>query len=364
MHSVPGVLHTRTTVEAGQPKLWFNAVESEVRALGLTLSDLAGQLQASSEGHVGGFVLEDITQMPVRIRLGNADRGSLEHFGSFRFMPRAKEGQGLDWVPAETLGRFEMRPEAGVITRRDGERVNKVLGYTDPGVLPIEVTRAVLQRLNEQGFELAPGYRLEIAGDSEEQGRAVGQLATYLPVLALLMVATLVLTFSSFALGALIALVAVLSVGLGMLALWLSGHPLGFNPLIGSAGLVGVAINGSIVVLAAIRANPLARAGEADAVAEVTVGATRHIVATTLTTTGGFLPLILGGGAFWPPLAVVIAGGVALSTVLALLLTPAAYRLLARAQMRRELPRGGQSIAGNGSDKRGCVPPVPIDRAA
>jgi multidrug efflux pump subunit AcrB len=62
-------------------------------------------------------------------------------------------------------------------------------------------------------------------------------------------------------------------------------------------------------------------------VAAVT-GATRHIVSTTLTTVGGFLPLILfSGGDFWPPLAVVIAGGVGLSMPLGLVLTPALYRL-------------------------------------
>ena len=42
---------------------------------------------------------------------------------------------------------------------------------------------------------------------------------------------------------------------------------------------------------------------------EVVVDATRHIVSTTATTIGGFLPLILFGGTFWPPLATAIAGG-------------------------------------------------------
>jgi hypothetical protein len=40
-----------------------------------------------------------------------------------------------------------------------------------------------------------------------------------------------------------------------------------------------------------------------------------HIVSTTITTVGGFLPLILAGGGFWPPFAMAVAGGVALSTI-------------------------------------------------
>jgi multidrug efflux pump subunit AcrB len=142
------------------------------------------------------------------------------------------------------------------------------------------------------------------------------------------MLASLVLSFRSFRIAGTIGAVAVLSVGLGMLSLWAGDYPLGFNPILGSAGLVGVAINASIVVLAAIRANPSARAGDPEAIAHEVLGASRHIVATTLTTIGGFLPLLLlSGGDFWPPLAVVIAGGVGLSITLGLLLTPAVYRM-------------------------------------
>ena len=46
---------------------------------------------------------------------------------------------------------------------------------------------------------------------------------------------------------------------------------------------------------------------------DVVVDASRHIVSTTLTTIGGFIPLIVNGGKFWPPLATAIAGGVALA---------------------------------------------------
>ena len=190
-----------------------------------------------------------------------------------------------------------------------------------------------------------------MAGDSAEQQRAVAQLLTYAPVLATLMISTLVLSFRSFTLAGLIGVVALLSVGLGMLSLWAGGFPLGFNPIIGTAGLIGVAINGSIVVLAAIRANPAALAGDRQAIIDETVGATRHIVATTLTTVTGFMPLLLlTGGDFWPPLAIVIAGGVGLSGLLSLLLTPVAYALLHRVQpLPTQRPPGAVDVAARTS---------------
>ena len=130
-----------------------------------------------------------------------------------------------------------------------------------------------------------------------------------------------------------------------MLSLWIGGYARGFNAIIGSVGLIGVAINGTIVVLAAIRANPDARAGDADAIATETMGATRHILSTTATTVGGFIPLLLfTGGDFWPPLAIVIAGGVGFSVTLSLIFTPSAYRWMHRARPQVE-PTAG-TLAG------------------
>ena len=64
--------------------------------------------------------------------------------------------------------------------------------------------------------------------------------------------------------------------------------------------------------------------------ARVVTGSSRHIVSTTITTFGGFLPLILGGGAFWPPFAVAIAGGVLFSTVVSFYFTPPVFALIRR----------------------------------
>jgi multidrug efflux pump subunit AcrB len=325
LQNQPSVTHTQASIQGGEPKLWLDADEQQARLAGLTLTEIAGQFQVALDGRVGGRVLEDLEDLPVRIRYADSDRNTLEAISTLRLSVAG----GDSWIPANALGRLRLTPELQSITRRNGERVNTVNGYLRQGTLPIEITNAVLADIEDGGLILPPGYRIELAGDSAEQQRAIGQLLTYAPLLATLMVATLVLSFRSFALAGLIGVVALLSVGLGMLSLWAGGYPLGFNPIIGTAGLIGVAINGSIVVLAAIRNNPAAHTGDPRAIVEETIGATRHIVSTTLTTVAGFMPLLLfSGGDFWPPLAIVIAGGVGLSGLLSLVLTPAAYRLI------------------------------------
>ncbi len=327
----PAVTGTGASIQGGEPKLWLDADLDEARLAGLSLGEIARQLDAASEGAVGGRLLEDLEDLPVRVRLADAERSDRARVAGLRLVVPGSLANGAPVVvPAEALGELRLAPQVTAITRRDGERVNRIQAWLRPQFLPIEVTSAVTDRIAAGALVLPAGYRLEIAGDSEESSEAMALLLAYAPLLGTLMIATLVLSFRSFVLAGILVLVGTLSLGLGFLSLWLAGHPLGFNPLIGSAGLLGVAINASIVVLAALRSNPEARAGDPEAMAREVLRATRHILTTTLTTVGGFLPLILAGGDFWPPLAVVIAGGVGLSLALGLLFTPAMYRLAAR----------------------------------
>jgi len=147
----------------------------------------------------------------------------------------------------------------------------------------------------------------------------------------------LVLAFNSFTSALIIGGVAFFSVGLAMLAIWLFGFPMGFTGIMGAMGLIGLAINDSIVVLAALRANERARAADPEAIVDIVVKSSRHIISTTLTTVGGFMPLIIWGGGMWPPLATAISGGMVGATLLALIFVPTLYylRVKKRAQTRK-----------------------------
>jgi len=138
----------------------------------------------------------------------------------------------------------------------------------------------------------------------------------------------LVAVCRSFRSALIVAIVGGLSVGLGPLALYCFGYPFGFMAIVGTMGLVGVAINDSIVVLAAIAASPRERWQDPQGMADIVCSCTRHIIATTVTTIAGFVPLVVAGGEFWPPLAITIAGGVGGATLLALYFVPALKRIL------------------------------------
>jgi multidrug efflux pump subunit AcrB len=319
-----GTLHSRASVSPGLAKVWFDADENALNEVGLRLSDVAQQFSSAYEGVKAGSILEDIVELPVKIKYANSERNELEDLRSFPIVLPSGE-----WSPASAFGQFIVEPDSTSITRQNGERVNIIQTYIASDITPLDLTNKVISVIETENWQLPEGYRWEVGGDAEESGEANASLAAHLPVLILLMVTSLVLAFKSGKLAGIIGLVAILSAGFGLLSLWISGYALGFNPLLGVTGLIGVAINGSIVILAGIQADEKARAGDHEAIVAVTLSSTRHIMSTTLTTIAGFIPLILFvGGQFWPPLAVVIAGGVGFSIILSLWFTPSIYVLI------------------------------------
>lgn len=346
MSQTPEVLHTRSDLTDVSPKLQVNVDEEQARLAGLDHRAIATQLEATLEGAIGGSVLEETEEMLVRMRVSNADRANIDAIASLDLLPNTRSDTSTQQhVPLTSLADLSLVPETAAIAHFNGRRMNEVQAYITAGVLPAEVLGDLLERMDAANFELPPGYEMEIGGEASRRNDAIGNLMANVGILLVLMIATLVLSFGSFQLAAVIGAVAVLSVGLGLGSLSLFGFPFGFMAIIGTMGLIGVAINDSIVVLAALQDDPQAVSGDLEATRTVVIRASRHIVATTLTTIAGFVPLLLDGGGFWPPMAICIAGGVSGATILALCFVPAAFRVIAcrQCRLRDELSSGNST---------------------
>ena len=325
LHREPDVVHTQMSIGRAEPKLWFDVDERSARLAGLTLDGVAEQVAALSEGSLGGTVLEDLEEMPVRVIASERTRADLSLVAS-----TALTGAAGALVPLPAVAEPVLRPETGSITRYQGERANVIQAYTRAGALPIDIGDRVLADLMASGPVIPVGYEVTVGGAAEQNDDATGNLAKYAPILVVLMIATLVLTFKSVLLAGVLGVVAVMSVGLAMLSTWVIDFPVSFNTILGTLGLIGVAINDSVVVIATLRAHPTARLGDPHGVAEAVMSCLRHVVSTTLTTIGGFLPLLVFiGGDFWPSLAIVLAGGITGATLLAVLFVPSMFILIA-----------------------------------
>lgn len=325
---IPTVTHTSASLGSSQPRFGLQIDEEQARLAGLEPSAIARQLDASLNGFVGGSILEDTEEIPVRVRISDLQRSNLDRVASLNL--RSSNEDSTTAVPLSTLGKIELVSEPAIISRRNGRRVNTIQGFIRAGVIPATVLEQLQQRLEKNDFQLPPGYTFDFGGEAAERDSAVGNLTSTVSLLLMLMFAILVLSFGSFRSAGIIVLVAIGSVGLGLASLWWFDYPLGFMSILGIIGLIGVAINDSIVVLAALRSDSLARQGDLKAMREVIVSSTRHILTTTITTVVGFIPLLIAGGGFWSPLAVCMVGGVSGATFLALYFVPCAYLLLTK----------------------------------
>ncbi|MEO0403142.1 MAG: efflux RND transporter permease subunit, partial [Pseudomonadota bacterium] len=341
---VDSVLIARSTIGGGAPKAVVTVNESQAQQLGLDLGQIAAQLQAGLEGVTGGSMVEGDEELPIRVRLGDETRGSLQ---AIRDLPILRpDAQALAasgrWpaLPLSAVSTIALEPAASSITRRNGERVNTVQAFILRDVLPEEALVDVQAALDAAGFAVPDDIRLELGGDSDARNDTLSDLLASLGLIVTLSIAAIALTFNSFRLTGVVLVVSGLSAGLSLLALAVFQYPFGINAIIGVIGSIGVSINAAIIILTGLQEDDAAASGDRDAMVDVVMGSSRHIVSTTITTFGGFLPLILAGGGFWPPFAMSVAGGVLLSTVVSFYFTPPAFALIHRVRRTPSRRRG------------------------
>ena len=344
-----GVVAARATLEGGAPKLELDVDETAARLAGLALTDVAARLDEALEGGTGGSIVDGDEELTVRVRVGQSRRADLQGIEDLPLALPDASGVGdgdaapgaFDALPLSAIASATLVPSSSAIARRDRERVNTVQGFIGHGLLPAQALDEVRGLLDEARIELPPGYRLEFGGDAGDRDDTVNDLLASLGIVVTLSIGSVVLSLRSFRLAGVTLLVAGLSAGLSFLSLAVFDHPFGINALIGVIGSIGVSINAALILLSGLAGNERAARGDVGAMVDVVAGSGRHIASTTLTTFGGFLPLILGGGAFWPPFAMAIAGGVLLSTVVSFGFVPPMFALVRRRAERA--PRAGRA---------------------
>jgi multidrug efflux pump subunit AcrB len=230
-------------------------------------------------------------------------------------------------VPLGQIATLEFRSSPPLIQHYDRERSVMVTSQVRTGFNTDRVTKAALERL--ASMKLPAGYRIVPAGEIESRQSSFGGIGNAVIIATFLILAVLVLEFKTFRSTLIVASVIPLGVVGGVIALWITGNTLSFTAMIGFVALVGIEIKTSILLVDF--ANQLRAGGMSlhDAIRRAGEVRFLPIVLTTLTAIGGLLPLALQGSSLYSPLAWVIIGGLVSSTLLARLVTPVMYTLIA-----------------------------------
>jgi multidrug efflux pump subunit AcrB len=230
-------------------------------------------------------------------------------------------------VPLSQLTTMGFASSPTIIDHRDRQRAVTVTAFVRSGYNTDAVTKAVLAGLDS--IPLPPGYTLRPAGEIESRQESFGGIGGAIIVAVFAILAILVLEFRDFRTTLVVASVIPLGVVGGIVALFASGYTLSFTAMIGFVALVGIEIKTSILLVDftdQLRAQGMALDEAIQKAGEIRF---LPIVLTTLTAIGGLLPLALQGSGLYSPLAWVIIGGLVSSTLIARLVTPVLYKMLA-----------------------------------
>ena len=185
---------------------------------------------------------------------------------------------------------------------------------------------------------LPPGYRIEWQGEAKELAKSGGQVGFVFGLASLLLYMILASQFNSFAQPAVIMLAEPLAVVGGLLLLWLTGHTLNVYSMIGLILLIGLVAKNAILLVDVTNQFRAAGKGVDEALMASCPLRLRPVLMTSLTVVLAMLPASFGLGAGAEtngPLAVAVIGGIVSSTLLTLVVVPAAYSLLENALAKR-----------------------------
>ncbi|MBM7036230.1 efflux RND transporter permease subunit [Vibrio ulleungensis] len=331
------VTHTRETLQPGVPDVHIEFDQSTLQLNQWSMSQMSQWLQTTLVGIDSGHVVEGAQSVPIRVRIADGLRQSDEQLGNL-ILPLTAESEHLG-VSLSSISSRTLTSNHGAITRRNGERVNTIEAYLEADTLPQEVQQKVQRAL--QDIALPASVYIEFGGESAQRNESVNSLVSNIMLVVVLTILVVVMAFNSFRFSLLIFMVAGLAGGLAILSVYVFGYPFGFTVIIAMLGVIGLAINAAIVILAELKATPNAMAGDIDSIVGAVMMCTRHIVSTTITTVGGFMPLILAGGGFWPPFAIAIVGGTVLTSIVSFFFVPAGFVILTRSRVR---PDNGPAV--------------------
>ena len=170
----------------------------------------------------------------------------------------------------------------------------------------------------------------------ESSRKARSALFEYMPICILGIFTLLIWQFNSFRKASIIFLTIPLAVVGAIIGLWVMNAVYGFMVVLGFLSLAGIIINNAIVLIARIDLERDAGMAPANAVVNAAMQRARPILMTTLTTIAGLMPLMLFGGDFWYGMAVAIAFGLGLGTLMTLGVVPVLYALFFRIRVQAQ----------------------------
>jgi multidrug efflux pump subunit AcrB len=329
--SLPGVLDTQDDMPWGREQLIYR-VNAWGEALGLTTAELGRQLRTAFDGQVVQVHQAGADEIEVRVQLPREQRERIATLTSLAVQLPDGRQVGLDQV-------MELSHRQGfeALRHAEGRLAVEVTAELDTAVSSAERVRESLSASVLPA--LARDHHLEYSfeGRAADQRETLADMRTGLLVGLGLMYAVLTWVFASWSLPLIVMAIIPFSLIGALLGHWLLGIDLTILSLFGLFGLSGIVVNNAIILVSFYRIQRDRGLTIDEALNEAVVQRVRAVLLTSLTTIGGLLPLLFETSLqaqFLIPMAVSIAFGLGVSTLLVLLVIPALLSWLEHGRAR------------------------------
>jgi len=320
--TLPGVVDVETDNKPGKDQLIVNIDYKKLAEVGLKVKDVADALRVTYDGMIVSTTTSVEETIEYRVIVDPKYRNNQEML--FKIPVKNDRGQVMNLSDLLSLssgrGPLEFQHINGIRTETISADLDPQI--TSPKIIQKSVTDKFIDNWSEH-----PELKVAFAGEAREQNKIFGGFLTAGIVALVSIYLVVALLLNSFGQSFIVMSVIPFAVIGVIWSFYFHNMPLSFFSTMGTLGLVGVVVNGTIIMVTEVN-KELANKYDSNLVQTI-VSAAKHrlrpVLLTTLTTVAGLLPTAYGIGGkdgLIMPLTMAMAYGLMFATLITLVLTP------------------------------------------
>ncbi len=320
LSSIEGIRDPRTSFGEGSPELEVTIDKDKAAAVGLNEQSIAFSIRSALNGIVSTTYRDGNDDIDINIQVTKETLNTIYDLNKLTFVNN--RGTTIQFSQVASIAETE---SVQSISHEDGKRIVHVAADIDDSIwTSADATEAFKEAVTD--YEFPEDVSMSFGGEFETTSESFTDMMMNMVLAALLVYIILAVQFNSLSQPFIILFTVPLSIIGVMLGLLITGYNFGFVAFIGVVALVGIAVNDAIVLVDYI--NYLRSEGHDMNSAIKETGITRFIpvMATTITTAGGILPITLSDP-FFAPMGVALISGLTMATVLTLAVVPTMYSI-------------------------------------
>ncbi|MFQ5912899.1 MAG: efflux RND transporter permease subunit [Nitrospinota bacterium] len=325
LSGIQGVRDIRDDFTEGKEELQIT-LRPEARALGLSLREIAVQVQQGFQGVEASTIQRRDEDVPIVVRFPEEHRLRTESLDNLKITLASGEQVFL-----KDVAHLETGIGISKVRRYNQKRTITVFSDVNPRQAnALQVSERLRKKFHDVGRRF-PGHQILIRGERQEAEASLASLPRISVIALLLIYFILGSLFRSFIQPLVVMGAIPLALDGVVLGHLIMGETLSFLSAMGLVALIGVVVNDSLIMVDFINRARRGGAPRDEAIVESGIARLRPILLTTATTVGGLTPLAFfasGQAKFLSPMAISVVWGLSFATILTLILIPCLYAIM------------------------------------